>query len=80
MHGTRPLVPHHKGDICSKLKMREKLLAHVANELVTTSHANMRTLGGAGHPYMIFQMARRPFGALLVAAANGRSCSSMAKR
>ena len=70
----------HRGQTSVSSRCREALLAQVASEFVTTLHANTRTLGGAGDPHMIFQMARRPSGAMLVAVANGRSRSSIARR
>jgi hypothetical protein len=53
------------------------LFSHVASEFVASFQAKTRTLGGAGQPQIAFQMALRPFGALLMVPWVGRCSSSM---
>jgi hypothetical protein len=58
------------------LIFRWHLFSHVAKELVINFHANIQTLGGAGHLHNGIQMSRVPSGAMLAAAVDGLFPSS----
>ena len=56
----------HRRHILVGSRLLENLFDQVAREFDTTRHAETRSLEGAGHLHMVFQMARRPSGTMLV--------------